>query len=35
MSTFETAVRAPDVSSYLASKGWHRDGDWRGAACGA
>lgn len=32
MSTFETAVRAPDVSSYLASKGWHRDGDWRGAS---
>ena len=32
MTSFETAIRAPDVSSYLASKGWQRDGDWRGAS---
>lgn len=25
-------VRVPDVSSYLKSKGWQRDGDWRGAS---
>lgn len=24
------AVRAPEVNSYLASKGWQQDGDWRG-----
>jgi hypothetical protein len=32
VSSFETAVRAPDVSSYLASKGWQRDGERRGAS---
>jgi hypothetical protein len=32
MNSSQTAVHAQDVSSYLASKGWHRDGDWRGAS---
>jgi hypothetical protein len=29
---FDTDVRPPDVSSYLASKGWQRDGDWHGSS---
>jgi hypothetical protein len=32
MSENPTTVTAPDVASYLASKGWQRDGDWRGAS---
>jgi hypothetical protein len=33
MTSSETAsVRAPEVSSYLTSKGWEREGDWRGAS---
>ncbi|HTU75026.1 MAG TPA: hypothetical protein VMG38_16040 [Trebonia sp.] len=31
MSETPATVSGPDVSSYLASKGWQRDGDWRGA----
>jgi hypothetical protein len=29
---FQTDIRPLDVSSYLASKGWQRDGDWHGAS---
>lgn len=32
MNDFQTTVRARDVSGYLASKGWERDGDWHGAS---
>lgn len=32
MTSFETAIQPLDVSSYLASKGWNRDGDWHGAS---
>ncbi len=32
MTSFQTDIRPLDVSSYLASKGWQRDGDWHGAS---
>jgi len=32
MSDRPVPVRPSDVSSYLASKGWERDGDWNGAS---
>jgi hypothetical protein len=32
VNDYQAAVRVPDISSYLASKGWERDGDWRGAS---
>jgi hypothetical protein len=32
MNAVEATVHASDVSGYLASKGWERDGEWRGAS---
>lgn len=32
MNAVDDTVTAPEVSSYLASKGWHRDGELRGAS---
>jgi hypothetical protein len=32
VTSFETDIRPPDVSSYLASRGWQREGDWHGSS---
>jgi hypothetical protein len=32
MNAVDATVSAADVSGYLASKGWERDGEWRGAS---